>query len=176
MYIMDLLTERMPELKTSNIMLVRHVWNGKRKSIQQWIGTDLIKFELWQGRQKEGVFDDSEYIVSFVGLQPGTRAQFVGVYHNTSSDNSRWFMDVVKNNNMAEQLHHATHRDLKIANSVFYNLKRVRGFADLKGRVIIEWGASTRAWAQCGHKHQKKVVKILCEDLASTINYIKFPN
>lgn len=179
MYIMDLLTPRMPELANPGVILARHVWNSKRKPIQQWIGTDREKFELWQGRQKAGDFDDCEYVVSFVGLKPGTRAQFVGVYHNASGNNPRRFMDVVQGGGLAAELCGVTPREVKQEQSCFYDLRRVQtNFTDLEGRVIIEWAnpgkRASQTWAQSAHNN-KEVVEILRRDLASTINFVKSP-
>lgn len=167
-------------LERGCVKIARHVWGRKRQTIKKWIGNDREKFELWQGRQKAGEFDNCKYVVSSIGLKPGTRAQFVGVYHNTSGDNPRWFMDVVKNGGLPVELHDITPRDLGQESSVFYDLKRVKGFTNLEGRVIIKWespgkNASTQAWVQCAYNNRKKVDEVLCKDLASTINFIKFP-
>ena len=178
MYIMDLLTVRNSDLAEAlaqaRVKVVRHVLGSDRKEIKEWIGIDPRRFDVWQGRQKddEDVFHDCEFVVSCVGLHPGTRARFVGVYRNESGNSPRAFNDVKADNELAAALDGVTPPALRQPSHCFYDLRKVRGFSDLERRVIIKWEspgkkASAQAWVQCAKTHRKKVDEILSEDIAA---------
>lgn len=174
MYIMDLLTadNRCPELAgalaAKRVKITRHVLGSERQTIRDWIGHDLAKFNIWQGRQKDikRVFHNCDFVVSCVGLHPGTQGLFVGVYRNKSGDDPRLWNEIVRGNGLAKELDSKTLAKFKRFPHCFYDLCREPGFADLERRVKIEWAspgkkASAQAWVQCAKTHRKRADKSL---------------
>jgi hypothetical protein len=105
--------------------------------------------ELYQRYQSKPRFHEIKQIISFYGL-PGTRAGFYGVYkvrgyrsaNEGSAPNScEWSRE--------------WNRDAKF----FYDLERDPQFADLRDRLIIDWGPGTLAWIQ--KLDNKPVLEIL---------------
>lgn len=122
--------------------LVRHQdkrWDSQRLLREGWL-------ETYQSFQGKPVFDDLDYIISFVGIG-GTRARLVGVYQvlgRQPGDTApfpaacpypewRW--------------------------SHFYKLERQSAYEPLEHRVIIEWGRGAIAWHQ--YTTNKRVLELL---------------
>lgn len=42
----------------------------------------------------------------------------------------------------------------------FYILDRVELFAELEGRLFIDWGLATRAWIQCANRNDKEIIEL----------------
>jgi len=90
------------------------------------------RFETYQAYQAEPRFDDIKQIVAFRGSS-GTRAIFHGVY---TVHGRRPARDV------------PGPQELKVTAQWFYDLRRDPRYDDLQHRLVIDWGAATRAWAQ----------------------------
>lgn len=135
--------------QAAKVKLVRHIDSGGILDIDgQKVKDSLYNlyryqkelFLRYQSEQnlKEGqksVFDDVEYIVSFIGEENNT-ARFVGVFKVGDRQVS-------------------THSK----NRIIYSMEEVSGFELLKERIIINWGKSTLSWHQW-YNNIKEVVRI----------------
>ena len=101
--------------------------------------TKMIKehLEVYQQYQSKQVFGGCDYVVSFLGIER-TKAKFFGVYKVGAEKRSE--RKHLPDNYPYPQIVEDT--------DYFYELEKVSGFEDIEDRIIIEWGQSTRAWAQ----------------------------
>jgi len=123
--------------------LVRH--QDKRYDVHRLL--KLGQFETYQGFQAKPVFD-CDWVVAFIG-HGGRYARLIGVYRvlDREPPGSRTLPPDF------------LYPDMKVSASFYYNLERDEHFDDLASRVVIEWGASARAWHQ--RLCDKEVVEIL---------------
>jgi hypothetical protein len=106
--------------------------------------------EAYQSYQSKPVFDECDYVVSFIGLEQ-SKARLYGVYR-------------VKGRKPASEMTlPITPNGLELASSTdyYYELEEVRSFDDLRGRVVIDWGASSLSWHQWWTGKDKEVIEIL---------------
>ncbi len=104
-------------------------------------------FDLYQSIQGRPVFDNCEYLVSFIG-QKGSRALFCGVYKVNGCKSGKYI-------ELPDNFQYPEWKKAKY----LYLLEELPGFEDLKDRVIIDWGGSPRAWVQ--NLRHREVVEIL---------------
>ncbi|GAB3879670.1 hypothetical protein GCM10028824_43490 [Hymenobacter segetis] len=105
----------------SRVKLVRHRDTTGGVDVYALYRDEPEKFLAYQRRQKKEVFKNCEYLVSFLG-EDGRRARFVGVYAVGPVE--------------------AMGQD-----ALDYTLTEMRGYEDLKERVIIDWGkGNERNW------------------------------
>ena len=125
----------------ARVKLVRHQ-NAKYDLYELMVTGHL---ETYQSYQAKPVFN-CDYIVAFFGM-PGNKARFIGIYEV----GNRW---PVKDRPPPPDY------PLEISPEEFqYELNELPGFDDLKERVVIDWGKSTRAWHQW--LADKEVIEIL---------------
>ncbi|MEM6468300.1 MAG: hypothetical protein AAF802_01940 [Planctomycetota bacterium] len=129
-----------PGLKTK---LVRH--QDSRYCIKELIQTGW--FDLYQSIQPKPVFKDCEQIVVFLG-DGSNRARFHGVYRVES--------DTLFTSELIPP--ECPYQDWTEFAERYYELTKCEQFADLEGRVIVDWGAGTLAWYQ--HLRHKRVIEI----------------
>ena len=122
--------------------LVRH--KDSRVNVYELYRSDEKAFLRYQSEQSKDVFKGVEYIVAFIG-EAGTLARFVGVYKVVGSEKLQNFQ---------------------------YDLKEVKGFEDLKNRVIIDWGTATLSWHQWIQGNEKKVIEVMAPE---TFHNKRFP-
>jgi len=140
--ILDLLTIKGFDPKCKS-KLVRH--QDKRFDIANLIRDGWI--DLYQAHQARSIFGDCDYIVTFTG-DGGTRAKLLGVYR-VLEERASTPDDIPDNSPLAEWRHRPGY---------FYELEHQNQYADLEGRVVIEWGAGALAWHQ--HMINKPVIEI----------------
>ena len=107
-------------------------------------------FETYQSYQAKPVFN-CDYIVSFMGMAR-RKARLIGVYEVGTRCRSK-----LKPPPDGFPLEIGTGK-------YHYELKELPGFDDLKERVVIDWGKSTRAWHQW--LTDKEVMEVLPEGYA----------
>jgi hypothetical protein len=105
-------------------------------------------FELYQSLQARPVFSGCEQIVSFIG-DGGTRARFVGVYRVLKQTAS--VKGIVPKD--------CPYQEWATTSKYAYTLARQPAYAELEGRVIVDWGAGALAWHQ--HLKNKRIIEIL---------------
>ncbi len=105
-------------------------------------------FDLYQQLQARPVFSGCEQIVSFVG-DGSSRARFLGVYRVTSETKSTSSF-VPKD---------CPYQEWGTDTGYAYGLVHQSEYADLEGRVVIDWGAGALAWHQ--HLKNKPVIEML---------------
>lgn len=127
--------------KNAKIKLVKHK-NPNRISLYNLYCNNNQDFLYYQSGQTKDVFN-VDYIVSFVGKEDMLR--FVGVYK-------------VLDKAVYDEPKHYEINDVLFAETIHYELEEVKGFEDLKERVIIDWGKS-RNWHH-GIDIKKEVVEI----------------
>ena len=112
-------------------MLVRH--QSPRWDLNRLL--DHGQLEIYQANQSKARFN-CDHIVSFIG-EPFSRARFLGVF-------------IIKECQHAPERPWPAHYLYQEAErgDYWYDLERLPGFEDLENRVVINWGASPRAWFQ----------------------------
>lgn len=99
----------------------------------------------FEARQNRPVFDDCDYVLSFLGEQ-GARSRFLrcarveGVAENPSPYPQGF---------PYPEMEPCRYR---------YDLRPVEVLRDLEGRLVIDWGASTRSWVQWLNPDKPKAV------------------
>ena len=136
----DLLARRGVPLQ--HVRLVRH----DRRALIEWRkGPALFDhFVSYQRDDNRTPYNQAAIAVQFLAVG-ATSALFVGAHrivgHWSSMDQpSRRPVLYHAASVYAESYDHGTHRA--------YDLERLPEIEDLKGRVVIEWGPSTRSWSQ----------------------------
>lgn len=151
--ILELLKNRGLDLNTK-IKYVRH--QDKRYDVTALIRANQL--ETYQGYQEKPIFKDCRYIVVFIG-QENMKALFYGIYQ------------VLKQRPASEVSLPSDfiYQDFDITGDtyVFYDLKEMEGFDDLKSRAVVDWGKGALAWSQWVRKNgtgklkDKEVTEIL---------------
>ncbi len=112
---------------------------------------DLIRrgyFDEYQATQKKPIFDDLDYIITFLG-ETGTRACFYGVYSVGQRQALKAGMLPLE----------CPFRDLEDkGDHHFYLLKRDERFNLYKGRLVVEWGPMAIRWHQSASAATDKAV------------------
>lgn len=103
--------------------------------------------DAYQSFQSKPVFDDLDYIISFMGVG-GTQARLLGVYKVLGR----------RRGNTGTLPPGCPYREWQ-DNPYYYELERQIEFEALEHRVIIEWGRATQSWHQ--RKIDKSVTQIL---------------
>ena len=140
--IVDLLTARGFD-SDCKCKLVRH--QDRRYGVPALIRSGW--FDMYQSHQKTDIFKGCDFIVAFIG-DGGTRAKFHGMYR-VLGGRKRRPSDIPDDSPFLDW------RDL---DGYYYELQLDSRFADLSGRVVIEWGAGALAWHQ--HMRNKPIVEV----------------
>ena len=135
--------------KTAAVKLVRH--KDRRCDLYSIYRNDREKFLEYQSTQKNDIFSNCKYIVSFIG-EDGLLARFVGIYEIRGCAVGKGTIDLYER---------------EAPYNFKYEMEEVPGFDDLKERVIIRW-SNAISWHQW-IKNEMEVVEI-CPGL----NYKRF--
>ena len=146
MDIIELLENR--GLDTSRrIKMLRH--QGRRYDVHDLYKTGRLA--AYQSVQDHGRLD-CDYVVSFLGLEK-TRSLFVGVWRVLGSQP---MSDVARDPAFPFPEWYDEE------DSIFYDMEEIPDFEDMKDRVVIDWGRSTRMWHQwLKRERPKTVIEIL---------------
>lgn len=134
---------------TQSIKIARH--KDTRQDVDVHELLENGEFELYQSYQEKNQFKDCKYLISCVGL-PNSHALFVGVYEVIGKENVNGFPDTIETSFKGKA---------KINSRYKYNLKKMQGFEDLEGRVVIKWTGIGQAWCIRLDISEKEVVQIL---------------
>lgn len=121
-----------------------------RHQDKRWESHDLLRrgwLDGYQSFQSKPVFDNLDYIISFVGVG-GTQARFVGVYKILGCQPGSTGV-------LPAGCPYLEWKD----STYFYKLERQHGFEALEHRVVIEWGRGALAWHQ--YTTNKAVTEVL---------------
>ena len=128
-------------LDTSKTLLVKHATN--EYDLYTAYLNKREDFLNYQCHQSKDVFKGAEYIVSFIG-EGGNRVRFIGVFK---------VCDVTP---LSEaQIDHLSSKPY----NYLYTLEEDMRFADLKDRIMVDWGTS-RIWHQ-KYGIEKEIIEIL---------------
>lgn len=128
------------ELKTK---LVRH--QSSNYDLNRLFVNDQIEF--YQSVQGKNIFSNCQQIVSFIG-DGGSRSKFIGVFRvlkEKESPSHKWPKEYL-------------YPEMPPGNYL-YELEKDGTFRDLEGRLIIDWGLSTRSWHQW--LKEKEIIEML---------------
>jgi len=145
MRLLDFLRVCRKDLWDTKVKLIRHV--DDKYDLDLLLRSGF--FDEYQSRQGSDVFN-CEHIISFVG-ERGARSRFLGVWNvvNVHTDAQ---MTPYSSTFPYPEMGRATYR---------YDLEPIEGFEYLQNRLIIDWGASTRAWHQwLSAKSDKSVIEL----------------
>ena len=107
--------------------------------------------EAYQSHHPDNIFKNCDQVVSFLG-QPGTRASFIGV----------WKIKAINENRIYKAPTDFPYPEMFSKPSYQFEMEEILGFEELRDRVIIDWGLSTRSWHQwLTREKDKTVVEIL---------------
>lgn len=126
--------------KTARIKLIRH--KDSRTDLYNLYRQNKNSFLTYQSQQINNVFNDVDYIVSFIG-EGGTLARFIGVFR---------VINVTELTEEAPSIEGGNYQ-------FYYDLEEIIGFEKLSEKVIIDWGKGTRKWNQ-NINNLKEVVEI----------------
>ncbi|MFE4029482.1 GIY-YIG nuclease family protein [Priestia sp. YIM B13551] len=108
-------------------------------------------FNLYQSYQEKNVFKDCDYLVSCLGIE-NNQALFIGVYE---------VGDVTKVEGLPDHLDIPYRGKAKVHSKYKYELKKLNGFEDLEGRLVIKWQNIAQAWCMKIDTNEKEVVQLL---------------
>lgn len=138
-----------------NVRLLRHRDQRGLKGLKPYElwRDDRQRFEQYQSHQgfRNHTKLNHPYWASFVGT-PSNETLFVGVY-------SVRYKGVLEKD--VPEPH--THNILKAGSCDTYELTLLKDFADLDGKLYIDWGPGTRAWIQLASKQNKPITEIRTE-------------
>lgn len=115
----------------AGVKLVRH--KDARRDLYNLYLDKREEFLDYQRSQAKDVFKGVDYIVSFIG-EEGNRSRFIGVYKIMGKGTIK-------------------------GGQFWYEVTEVKGFEDLKEKVIVDWGKAGRMWHQW-ITNEKTVVEI----------------
>ncbi|WP_341485481.1 hypothetical protein [Thioclava sp. GXIMD4215] len=144
------LIEERSSLNLATCRFVRHTakalkyWKNSRANLEHYLG--------YQRADNQNPYHNAEVVFQFVPTEDGSESLFVGAYRVID----RWlFPDEPRQHRLyssefGENDDHPHGR---------FDLERLPEFEDLVGRVIIDWGAGTRAWFQWCNSNQKTILR-----------------
>lgn len=141
--IQELLSSRLNKCgveSTDRIKLVRQ--KDARQDLYELYRHNKEAFLNYQSAQSKPVFNNVDYIVSFIG-EEGTSARFIGVYK---------IVETIELNKTDKP------SGVKDIDNYFYKMQELPEFDDMKERVIIKWGNAI-AWHQW-YKNEMEVIEI----------------
>ena len=134
LYLTDLIEKT--GLSKEDIAVVRHTLSDE-KAFRVWrAGIDF--FEEYQKIQPKDYFLKKRYIFSFVNQQ-NTTARFLGVYEVNS---------ICPIKEAVPMKDYPLREDYLRDDLVYYDLRKTEILADLKNRLVIDWGSGTRRIVQ----------------------------
>lgn len=157
------------DIPLGDVRLLRHKDQraAKGRSIYELWRDDRKQFELYQSMQgTDGrIRLAADYWAAFVGT-PDDRTLFVGLYKVKR-------MGLLKKDTPKPQ----TDGVIEAGSCDKYRLKLVAEFADLDGRLFIEWGPGKRSWIQRPDRRDKPIIELRTEfkepDFPGFLNFIK---
>lgn len=117
---------------TKNIKIVRHKDEDRIDVVNL---NEKGQLELYQKHQKDDVFGECEYVVSFLDFEEGKKAVFIGVYKVLSKSTPNKFI--------TDKLYDWMKPEYKKGNAYYYEMEKVKGFEELEDRMIINWSERT---------------------------------
>ncbi len=112
----------------------------------------IQKVEAYQREQRKHIFENCEHIISFLQNGP-SRALFFGIYH---IDGYRTHDNPPEN--FSKNFPEMQWRP----GSWWYDMTRLDCMSELVGRLVVDWGASSRAWHQWLRRDASKgIIEIL---------------
>lgn len=134
-------------LLTKKAKLVRH--QGPNGIVDRLKAHGQV--EVYQEFQSKPIFHGCELIISFTG-EHRSASRFLGVYSVKSSIGPDLHKPI--KGYLDQAMFHDGQRRYR------YSLEKLKGFEDLEGRLVIDWGKSTRSWHQWLNKTEKEVLEI----------------
>lgn len=141
----DLLT--LEGVDPKQVRLVRHQDRRLRpgRLYEVW-RNDRTGFEAYQGTQSRDVFPIDAFLASFI-VTDAEKTVFVGMYRVDSVGSCpTGTTDALLNIDVSGQFR--------------YELQPLEGLSDYRNRLVIDWGAGTRAWVQRAANQPKPVLEI----------------
>lgn len=134
-----------PDIWDAPIKLVRH--RDTRYDLRRLLRRG--EFWVYESSQARDVFRDAEYLLSFLG-EGHSRSRFLGCRRIAGEGGHPPALP--------EDFSHPEMPE----GAYWYDLVRVAGFEELEDRLIVDWGAGTRAWWQwLRHDKPKSVIEVL---------------
>ena len=139
------------------IMLARHTLNGEPDSVVNFVKRAPKNFEEWQSVQSQDKKKGGarlvgcDFVVAFCGIKnDGVNARFAGVFRNLSNNPPDTLDAQTIGRHLSSQLARIYLRDKDMTEErFFFKFRKESLFADLEGRVVIDWGRKDPInWAQ----------------------------
>jgi hypothetical protein len=135
------------------VKLVRH----KKRNCALYQLYEEGELETYQRYMTMPTFHSTAYVISFIGIH-GSLAKFVGIYKVgkfIKSDQKGFSKPLLGRSQLLNELCAKT--------KFLYHLHRIGGrpgLADLRDRLVIDWGPSAIQWCQRFHRQDKEVWEI----------------
>ena len=136
------------------VVLVRHQVRGRPGAPTPyglWRRRDprLEEYQRIQGQKR---FSPSDTLASFV-VTPRDETLYIGLYSVVAIGRvPEGILDPIGGHS--------------VAGLYYYDISRDNRLADYAGKLIVEWGAGYRQWAQRAHRNQKRVLEIRSQEVA----------
>jgi hypothetical protein len=132
MKLLDFLKVCRQDIWDQKVKVIRHA--DDRRDLDRLLRTGC--FDEYQARQESKVFN-CDYIVSFIA-EGGSRCRLIDAYE---------VRGVTSDGEETPYSANFIHREMA-RHTYRYDLARMDGFEELRDRLVIDWGASPRAWHQ----------------------------
>lgn len=140
----------------NEILDIRKLDKSRMKIVRNTISRNGMKeiidnnhFELYQSIQKNNIFKDIDYIISFIGTE-GTSALLYRCYKVNGVQMIRELPESIISSSSSENWGDGPYYK--------YDIERDNALADLEERLVIDWGNATLSWHQ--RKFDKRIVEI----------------
>lgn len=133
--------------QSAKVKLIRH--QDSRVDVNVLWERGLL--DTYQKFQSDNAFEKADIIVSFIGRE-SKGALLTGVYKILGKRRPT-ISDIPSNDSIL--------KDICVLEDNLYDLEKIDGFDDIIGRVVIDWGNSTRSWFQWLKEGSKEVIEIL---------------
>ncbi len=141
-------------INLKRVKLIRH--KDKRYDVNKIYQLGFI--EQYQSLQSKPIFDNCEYILSFLGLE-GTKAKYIGAWKICKKCSTKETKQKIDPNYPYQEHYNDCY---------YYEMKRVDIMPELIGRLIIDWGAGAINWHQYAY-NDKEIIAILPQNNIRTV-------
>jgi len=131
--------------------VVRHT--SKKFSVESIYRSAIEYLETYQSYQSKPIFDDCDYIVSFIG-EADDYARFVGIYrklNRTIKGEDTGFAEPAGPHDLVRAL---------AADTIRYEFERDRRFDGFRDRLVIRWTGGAINWVQWLPANDKSLVEV----------------
>lgn len=140
------------DFNKESVKLVRHKNNAGGHDFNSLFLNNHKLFNLYQSFQARPIFDNCDYLISFVGTR-NTYAKFIGVFKVLEKCDTK---EKKYKNKLKAYL--PEYGNMFKGCNYYYELEEINGFGEFKDRIVIDWGPGALAFVQ---RNDKNIFEIL---------------